>query len=155
MTKPDSFSRIILTVFSGVAILMFVIAGSAAFYTVRALAKEKSVVGRVTHLVMRPDQNGQVFYYPVVAFNLQNGEPATVQLTEGSWPAAYTEGQAVSIAYDPAQPNTARIKSFSSTLGMWILPLITGGLGVAFSLATAFAYWMLKATNVNEPSIAS
>ena len=148
MTKPDPFSKIILTVFSGVALLMLLIATISAFFTVRALAKEKSVVGRVAHLVMRQDQNGQAFYYPVVAFNLPNGEPETVQLAEGSWPAAYTEGQAVIVAYDPAQANTARIKSFSSTLELWILPLITGGLGIAFSLATAFAYWLLK---TNEP----
>lgn len=106
------------------------------------------MVGRVVRLVMRQDQNGQAFYYPVVAFNLPNGEPETVQLAEGSWPAAYTEGQAVIVAYDPAQANTARIKSFSSTLELWILPLITGGLGIAFSLATAFAYWLLR---TNEP----
>lgn len=148
MTKPDPFSKIILTVFSGVALLMFLIAAISAFYTIRTLTKEKSVVGRVVRLVMRQDQNGQAFYYPVVAFNLPNGEPETVQLAEGSWPAAYTEGQAVIVAYDPAQANTARIKSFSSTLELWILPLITGGLGIAFSLATAFAYWLLR---TNEP----
>jgi hypothetical protein len=37
-----------------------------------------------------------------------------------------------------------QIKSISSTLGMWTLPIITGVLGAAFLIATFFAYWVLK-----------
>jgi len=39
------------------------------------------------------------------------------------------------VLYDPEHPLDARIKSFESSALMWVLPGITGVLGVAFLVA--------------------
>lgn len=86
----------------------------------------------------------QLFYYPMVAFNLPDGRRRTVQIAEGSWPPAYEVGQAVTVAYNPDQPRNARIQSLGGTIGLWTVSIITGVLGVAFALATLLARWILK-----------
>jgi hypothetical protein len=84
------------------------------------------------------------FYYPVVEFNLPDETLKTVQLSEGSWPAAYEKGDPVTILYDPQQPNNARIQSASSNFLVWILPGITGLVGAAFLAAALVARWFLR-----------
>jgi hypothetical protein len=143
------FPIVIVAVFLIIAVIMLAIAAISGFNTGRALSKEESAPGRVTDLVVRQyqDTNQQVsqeYYYPVVEFNLPSGSLRKVQLSEGSWPPAYEIGDAVTILYDPEHPNNARIKSTSSTILMWILPGITGTVGVAFLAAALFAGWFLK-----------
>jgi hypothetical protein len=41
-------------------------------------------------------------------------------------------GDEVTVLYDPEHPLEARIKSFGSSALLWVLPGITGILGVAF-----------------------
>jgi uncharacterized protein DUF3592 len=138
------FPKIIVGIFLAVAVIMLGIAAVSAVSTSRTLSREKSASGRVVDLVAHKDQAGQVFYFPVVEFYLPDESRQTVQLSEGSTSPEYTTGEAVIILYDPEQPNTARIKSFGSTLLMWIVPIITGVVGLAFLAATLFAGWLLK-----------
>jgi hypothetical protein len=67
-----------------------------------------------------------------VEFVAQDGKRRNVQLSEGSFPPAYEVGDEVTILYEPEHPLDARIKSFGSSALMWILPGITGILGIAF-----------------------
>jgi hypothetical protein len=143
-TKPFPVARIVFAVFAGVAALMLVITVIAAFGASTALAREDKAPGRVVELVTRRDEDGNEFYYPVVEFSPASGQRRNVQIAEGSWPAAYAVGDEVTVAYDREQPRNARIDSFGSTLGLWIVPIITGVLGVAFSVAAWFARWMMK-----------
>ncbi len=138
------FPRIILSVFLAVAVLMLAISAVSAINTGLALSREKSAPGHVIDLVARRDETGKEFYYPVVEFYLPDGSFTLVQISEGSWPPAYEKGQSVTILYDPDQPLHAWIQSASSSALMWILSIITGVLGVAFLIATLFAFWMLK-----------
>ena len=48
---------------------------------------------------------------------------------------AYEVGDEVTILYEPEHPMDARIKSFGSSALMWILPSITGVLGIGFLVA--------------------
>lgn len=144
--KPSQLQKIIIPIFLAVTVLMLVITAISAVYTVRAIAKEESARGIVVDLKARKDESGQEFYYPVVEFLLPDQSRQTLEVSEGSWPPAYKNGDWVTVAYDPQQPLNARIKSTSSTLGMWTLPIITGVLGGAFFIATVFAYWLLKPT---------
>lgn len=129
--------KIIVSIFLAVGVLMLVIALISTVSTSRALAREVSAPGQVVDMTIRQsrDSESQViseFYYPVVEFSLPDGTPKRVQLSEGSWPPEYEPGQSVTILYDPGNPLDARIRSISSTVLKWILPGITGIVGVAF-----------------------
>lgn len=137
--KLFAFSRILIAVFLAVAVLMFALAAISATNSALALSKETSVPGSVVDLVMRRDGADNVFYYPVVAFYLPDGSRQTIQLAEGSWPSAYQQDESVIVAYDPERPRKARIRSFSTTAAMWILPFTAVVLGVSFLVATLFA----------------
>lgn len=104
-------------------------------------------------LVVRKEQDGNEFYYPVVEFYLPDDSLQTVQLTDGSWPAAFRKGEAVTVAYDPAQPRNARVKSAAGETGIWILPAITGFLGVAFLGATLLPAGFLSKIPIDTDSI--
>jgi hypothetical protein len=143
-TGAPPFTKMIAGIFAAVAILMFAIAGISAFMVVRTLDSEAHAPGRVVDLAERYDRAGNTFYYPVVTFSLPDERQLEVQLADGAWPAAYAIGDPVQIAYDPAQPRNARIDSPSNTFAFWIVPIITGVLGIAFAGATALALWIGK-----------
>jgi hypothetical protein len=65
-------------------------------------------------------------------------------VAEGSWPPAYEKGQAVTVLYDLGPPVTARIASRSGTIAQWLLPGITGLVGIAFLIATLLAVWITR-----------
>ena len=134
-----SFPNVIVAVFLAVAVLMFAIAAISAVSSGLALAKETTAPGSVIDLAVRQAADGTLHFRPVVAFDLPDGTRRTLQLAEESTGQVYQADEPVTIAYDPEQPNNARIKSPSSTMAMWILPLITGILGTAFLAATLFA----------------
>jgi hypothetical protein len=82
------------------------------------------------------DQQNRIvrdFYYPVVEFVAMDGHKRTVQMSEGSDSAYYEKGNEVTIRYDPDHPLDARIKSAGGNVLMWILPGVTGILGIAFA----------------------
>jgi hypothetical protein len=68
----------------------------------------------------------------------------TVQLAEGSSTPGYVKGQEVTVLYDPAEPTSARIKSLGSALMLWVLPVITGFLGLAFVAAALLSVRFLR-----------
>ena len=139
-TEPVAFppEKIILTVFTGVAVLMLLIAAVATISNFMTIAREKSAPGRVVDVVLRreyinqQDHIIQDYYFPVVEFNAEDGRRRAVQMEAGSSSPEYEKGNEVTVRYDPAHPLQARIDSFGSSALMWILPGITGILGLAF-----------------------
>jgi hypothetical protein len=63
--------------------------------------------------------------------NEQGGECARPRGGNHSAPS-HEVGDDVTVRYDPDHPLDARIKSFGSSALMWVLPGITGILGLAF-----------------------
>lgn len=137
--KGADVEKIILSIFTGVAALMLLIAGIASVNNILKVSREKSAPAVVVEMTRRLeyDENdsdrviGEA-YFPVVEFTANDGKRRSVQLSEGSWPPAHEIGEEVTVLYDPSRPLDARIKSFGSSALMWILPGITGILGVAF-----------------------
>jgi hypothetical protein len=134
--------KVVLGIFTGVAVLMLLIAGIASFNNISKIAREASAPGRVVDMTKQLEYDDQYrdrvigeAYYPVVEFTANDGKRRQVQLNEGSFPAAYEVGDEVTILYEPSHPLDARIKSFGSSAGMWILPGITGILGISFLVA--------------------
>lgn len=137
--KGADVEKLILSIFSGVAALMLLIAGIASANNILKVNREESAPGLVVEMTRRLeyDENdsdrvvGEA-YYPVVEFTANDGKRRSVQLSEGSWPPAHEIGEEVTVLYEPEDPLDARIKSFASSAGMWILPGITGILGIGF-----------------------
>jgi hypothetical protein len=144
-SKPSAAPNIIVVIFLAVAVLMLAIAAISAVSSGRALARETTAPGTVVDLAVRQARDGTLYFRPVVAFNLADGTRRTLQVADESAAPAYEVDEAVTIAYDPARPDNARIKTSASTAAIWILPLIMGILGAAFLGATLFARWVLRA----------
>ena len=143
-SKPSAPPNIIVVIFLAVAVLMLAIAAVSVVSSGRALARERTAAGSVVDTAIRQASDGTLYYRPVVVLILPDGAQRTLQLTEESTAPVYQVDEAVTIAYDPDRPDIARIKTAASTAAMWILPLITGILGVAFLAATLFARWVLR-----------
>lgn len=130
--------KLILGIFTGVAVLMLLIAGISSFSAVSRISKEESAPGRVVDITVRreyvneQDRVVSEYSYPVVEFTASDGRLRSVQMSEGSWPPSHEVGEAVTVRYDPQHPLDARIASSGSNLMMWILPGITGILGICF-----------------------
>jgi hypothetical protein len=152
--QSAKFPIVIVAIFLFVAVIMLAISVISAVSTSRAVAKEQSAPGEVVDMIVRKSQGGydsegtyqapQDYYYPVVAFSLPDGTRKTVQIGEGSWPPAYEVGEQVTVLYDPGKPINARIKSTSSDILMWLLPGITGTIGVVFLIVSVSIFWFLR-----------
>ena len=133
-----SAEKMILGAFTGVAVLMLVIAFFSAASAILRLNSEESAPGRVVEIieereyVNEQDRIVQVHYYPVVDFVSKDGRRHKVQITEGSSAPSPEVGEEVTVRYNPDRPLEARVQSAGSTALMWILPGITGILGLAF-----------------------
>lgn len=138
-TGSASPEKIIVGVFTGIAILMLFIAVIASANNILKINREERAPGTVVEMTKRlqydEEDRDRVIgeaYFPVVEFTAQDGKRRQVQLSEGSFPPAYEIGDEVTVLYEPDHPLDARIKSGGSTALMWVLPGITGILGIAF-----------------------
>lgn len=136
--KGPAVEKIILSVFTGISVLMLLIAGIASFSNIMKINREESAPGKVVDVISRreyineQDRVTQDFFYPVIEYTSNDGKRHHVQLNEGSSSPEYEVGDDVTVLYNPEHPLEARIKSFGSSALMWILPGITGVLGIAF-----------------------
>lgn len=133
--------KIVLWFFSGISMLMLLVAGISSYSALSKLNRELESPGRVVDMIERrqyvneQDRIVEEFYYPVIDYVSSDGKRHVVQLSEGSNPASYEIGDEVTVLYEPEYPLDARIKSFESSALMWVLPAITGILGIAFLIA--------------------
>jgi hypothetical protein len=152
--QSAKFPILIVGIFLLVAVITLAIAVISGVSTARAVAKEHSAPGQVVEMTLRTSRGGydsqgtyqapQDYYYPVVEFALPDGTHKTVQLAEGSWPPAHEIGEQVTILYDPEKPINARIQSTSSNILKWLVPGITGTMGVAFLAAAIMVGWFFR-----------
>ena len=130
--------KLIVGLFSGVGVVMLLIAFISSATAILKVNREESATGLVVQIIERreyineQDRIIQDYYYPVVEYVSQDGRSHTVQMTEGSSAPSHEVGDEVTVLYNPERPLEARIQSFGSSALMWILPGITGILGLAF-----------------------
>jgi hypothetical protein len=135
---------IIVAVFALVALIMGAVAALSTAGAGRAVTRQASAPGEVVDIVSRTGASGQALYSPVVEFYLPDETLERVRLSEESLIPAYALGQQVTVLYDRRQPENARVKhGESAAVDVWILPIISGILAVAFVGATLLAVWML------------
>jgi hypothetical protein len=71
---------------------------------------------------------GMTLYHPQVTFVApQEGRPVTFQSRTGLWPSPFAVSDKVKVAFDPADPGSARIVSFWT---LWFLPACMFGFGL-------------------------
>lgn len=151
--------KIILGVFSAVAVLMFLIAAISSVNVIRRTSREVSAPGRVVEIVMRreyinqQDRIVQEYYFPVIEFTSSDGREHSIQSTEGSSPPSYAVGDQVIVLYDPQNPAEVRIKSFGSSALNWLLPAITGVIGLGFLVAVLAVRRFMDPEKSEEESI--
>lgn len=155
--------KLILGIFTGVAVLMLSIAVVASVSAILKMNREESASGRVVEIIQRRDAGRvnqqdrvvQDYYYPVVDFVSADGRHHSVQMTEGSSAPSHEVGEQVTVLYNPEHPLDARIKSFESYALMWILPGITGILGLAFLGAVIVVRKVMPVTESTEEPLKS
>jgi len=134
-----TMERWVLGGFTGIAVVMILIAVIASFLNIQKIAKEETAPARVLEVVKNRqyinerDGSYNDYYYPVVQFTASDGKTRKVQLSEANSSPTYEAGEEVTVRYDPEHPLDARIKSIASNMLMWVLPVITGILGIAFA----------------------
>jgi hypothetical protein len=146
---------VLLWIFSGVAALMLLIAGISSFVNLQKLSKEQSADGVVVDVVKHRqyiDQQDDIYddyYFPVVRFTASDGKTRELEMSEGSSSQEYEAGNEVTVLYDAEHPLDARVKSAGSSALMWILPGITGILGICFGGAVLVVRKFLFAESEN------
>jgi uncharacterized protein DUF3592 len=152
--------KIILGVFTGVAILMLLIAFVSSASAILKMNSEESAPGRVVEIIARreyvneQDRVVEEYYYPVVEYISSDGRFHSVQMTEGSSSPSHEVGDEVTVLYNPDRPLEARIKSFGSSALMWILPGITGILGLGFLGAVLAVRRLMPSTEDSQNELA-
>ena len=124
-------TRIAARVFGAISLLsaLGLLALGGYCYNRAARFKKAAVEAQGAVVELREGSGGAhsgTVYYPVIRFADQGGQERTLYSRTGSYPPAYAVGDRVSVLYDPAAPNEAKVNSFT---GLWLLPLILGILG--------------------------
>ena len=137
--ENPSMERWVLGGFAAIAVIMLLVTIVSIFSNIQKILKEESVPGIVVDVIKRRElineENDIVrdFYYPVIEFVPSDGHKRSLQVNEGSDSPFYEKGDEITVLYDPEHPLDARIKSAGSNALMWVLPSITGILGIAFA----------------------
>jgi hypothetical protein len=147
-----TMERWVLGGFTAIAVIMLLVTIISTFTNIQKILKEESVPGMVVDVVKRRElineENDIVrdFYYPVIEFVPSDGHKRSLQVNEGSDSPFYEKGDEITVLYDPEHPLDARIKSAGSNALMWVLPSITGILGIAFAGAVLVVRKVMSAS---------
>lgn len=102
------------------------------------IRQARQAQGCIIQLVDR-EEDGGTSYYPVFTFKDANGVKHIVYSDTGSYPPTYQIGDKITVLYNPNNPRYAKINNFFS---IWIIPLITGVLGVTYlPIGLIMWYW--------------
>jgi hypothetical protein len=132
---------------------MLLIAFASSASAILKMNREESAPGRVVEIIHRreyvneQDRVVQDYYFPVVEFVSADGRRHTAHMTEGSSVPSHEVGDEVTVLYNPERPLDARIRSFGGAALMWILPGITGILGLAFLVAVIAVQKLMTPAN--------
>jgi hypothetical protein len=102
--------------------------GWFAYANAAFLADSQRATGTVMRLVAKRSAKGMTLYHPQVTFvTPRDGRPVTFQSRTGLWPSPFAVGEKVKVAFDPADPGTAKIVTVWT---LWFLPGCMIGFGL-------------------------
>lgn len=153
--ENKKFPKLLFAIFLSVAVLMLAIAVVTAIRSFNTVTRWIAVPGEIVEVIEQrlndPETGrGKFFAYPVVEFTLPDGRMQRVEIDQGTWPPSYYEGEPVTILVDPSQPQAATIQSSSVAIFLWLVPSITGFLGLVFLTLTLVLLRLHKPQN--DPS---
>jgi hypothetical protein len=120
------------------------IAGGVLCFRTRAfLASAKTTSGSVIRLEPSTGSHGETMYHIIFTFTDDSGSRHTVRTSYSQHPQPYQIGDPVVVLYQPASPESARIRSFSS---LWLAPVVLGAIGVTFPIVGLFAFSAARKT---------
>jgi hypothetical protein len=136
------FTRIFVSIFGLVGLVFLTV----AFFSVRAELKFRAgavrVPGTVVDLAPTSGSKGGTLYKPVFEFTDNNDVARRVTGSVASNPPSHRRGEAVTVLYQPANPEEAHLDSFMEA---WFLPMIFGGLGSVFTaIAAGFVVFAVR-----------
>jgi hypothetical protein len=124
--------------FSVAGVLLLAAGTYVAQSTHSFLDRAQSAPGRVVELA-RSDSSTDTTYSPVVEYEGPGGRTIQFKGNLASSPVSYTVGERVTVLYDPAMPEAAKIDSF---LDKWFLPVLLGGMGLVFTAIGQALLWV-------------
>lgn len=131
-------TNLILPIFFCVIGGIFIFFAITTFINTRTfIANAQNVTGKVVRLVYKRSSDGSSSYSPVFQFRTISGQMVEVEDSLSSSPPMYDEGDNVEVLYDPANPQEAKIKKFSS---LYFVTMIFGFMG---SLFAVIGVWVL------------
>jgi hypothetical protein len=125
--------KIVSGVFSTVGIALLLTSFFVFFNTTSFIRRAVEADGRVTDLERSRSSSSSgssTTYRPVVQFTTATGKQIEFVSSVGSSPPSHRVGEAVRVLYNPADPQSARIKSFFQ---LWFGFLIVFVLGLVFT----------------------
>jgi hypothetical protein len=150
--NPEQLSRIGPRIFLAIGLVLLGGAGFAAWSEIQFLAVAVETDGRVEELRASTsrDSNRQVSttYAAVFTFALPDGRVVRAVSRTSSDPPCCEVGEVVRVLYDPERPERAQVADFLSS---WLVTLILGTLGVAFTGAGIGAPALLRPPGANLP----
>lgn len=130
--ERDRVFRLVGTIFLVVSVVLLVACGLTARNGRNFAASAERAEGTVVDLSRSSGKSqGDTVYYPVVSYRTAQGEEVEFISSWGSRPAPYRRGAKITVLYDAAEPQEARIESF---FALWGASVITGGLATVFGL---------------------
>jgi len=101
-------------------LILLLSGGSGVASRLRLEHSGVTATGHVVRLQGRPGRHG-TSYYPVVQFMTEDNGEITFTGSAGSRPPAFQVNEEVAVLYDPDNPQTAYIKTFTQ---FWAAPLV-------------------------------
>ncbi len=145
-----------LALFFGIGLILIAVAVLLGNQSAHMMAVEKPAAGRVVDMAVHHTSalkkgGSKTYYNPVVEFTPPGGSLQRVEIDEqDSSQAAYDTGSTVNILYDPANPQNARIQSFSGFMRLWLPAVITAVIGIGFAAISGYIFWMLRSHRLVE-----
>lgn len=121
--------RLIFGIFALVGLGLLAGAALAYRHTRQFVEIAVPAQGVVTANVRAQGSRGRSLYYPRIRFQTADSQEISFLSNTGTMPAAYDVNDRVPVLYDPLDPHHAAVRSL---VGVWLLPLILGGMGALF-----------------------
>ena len=112
----------------------------AALFVGGAVRTDATYVGSVSRTGGR---SGGIFLYSQFRFTTERGQAVTITSRNGSTNQPYSDGETVSVLYDPAQPERTELDS----LTLWIVPLCLAPFALMFTLIPAAVLMLSRRRN--------
>jgi hypothetical protein len=105
---------------------------------VQFVTSAERATGTVIDVSREADSDGEVTFYPVVAFTTADGSRIQFKSSTGSSPASHSTGDRVEVLYDSDDPSDAELSGF---VDLWLGPGIFLLLGVGFAAVPLLIFW--------------